>query len=264
MDHGLETPDVRRAAGKSPTGRLLIRASQESDRVIIEISDDGKGIDPDVIKRKAYEKGLIDEAQLERLSDQEAIQLIFAAGFSTAEAITDLSGRGVGMDVVRSAIDRVGGSIELTSEKGQGTSLRLSLPLSMAVTNVMIVESDRQIFGLPMDKVVETVRLPRGDIHTIKQQKTVVLRGRIVPLLSLNELLAIPAEPLANHEDELAALVVRVGNEQVGLLVDDFKGVVDVILKPLPGELSRLSCYAGTALLGDGSVLMVLNPKELI
>jgi len=263
LDHGLEAPDVRVAAGKTPTGRLLIRASQESDRVVIEIVDDGRGIDPNVIKRKAYEKGLIDEAQLERINDQDAVNLVFAAGFSTAESITDLSGRGVGMDVVRNAISKVGGGIELRSEVGKGTTLRLSLPLSMAVTNVMIIESDRQIFGVPMDMVVETVRLPRAAIRTIKRQTTTVLRGRIIPLISLNGLLAVNADPIANADDELAALVVRVGNEQVGLIVDEFREVVDVILKPLPGELAKLSCYAGTALLGDGSVLMVLNPKEL-
>lgn len=264
LDHGLELPEVRRAAGKPPIGHLLIRARQESDRVLIEIIDDGKGIDPAIIKQKAYEKGLLDEAQRERISDQEAINLVFAPGFSTAETISDLSGRGVGMDAVRNAIDKVGGNVMLLSQPGQGTQIRLSLPLSISVTNVMVIETDRQIFGIPMDAVVETVRLPQEAIQTIKQQQATVLRGRIVPLVSLNELLAIPAAPQANDDNELAALVVRVGAEQIALLVDDFCEVVDVILKPLPGELSKLNCYAGTALLGDGSVLMILNPKELL
>jgi two-component system chemotaxis sensor kinase CheA len=264
LDHGIETPDVRTAAGKPATGRLTIRAWQDSDRVMIEISDDGRGIDPVVIKRKAYEKGLIDEGQLERISDAEAQNLIFAAGFSTAETVTDLSGRGVGMDVVRSAIDKVGGTVQLASTFGKGTTLKLSLPLSMAVTNVMIVESDRQIFGVPMDQVVETVRLPRAEVRTLKHQKAAVLRDRVVPLNALNDLLGIQAEPRPNADDELAVLVVRIGNEPIGLIVDDFDEVVDVILKPLPGELGKLACYAGTALLGDGSVLMVLNPKELL
>ena len=167
------------------------------------------------------------------------------------------------MDVVRNALDRVGGSVALSSETGKGTTLRLSLPLSMAVTNVMIVESDGQIFGVPMDAVVETVRAPRAAIHAIKHRKTAVLRGRIVPLTSLNDLLAISAEPRVNDDDEVATLVLRAGDEYVGLLVDDFREVVDVILKPMPGDLAKLTCYAGTALLGDGSVLVVLNPKEL-
>ncbi len=263
LDHGIELPEARRAAGKPAAGKLVIRATQESDRAVIEISDDGKGIDPAVIKKKAYEKGIIDEARLERITDQEAVNLVFAPGFSTAETVSDLSGRGVGMDVVRSAIDKVGGTVELKSEVGRGTTLRLSLPLSMAVTNVMIIESDRQVFGVPMDQVVETVRVPQSAVRTVKRQKTTVLRDRIVPLVALNDLLAIPAQPLVNDEDELAALIVKVGSEPVGLLVDAFREVVDVILKPLPGELAKLSQYAGTALLGDGTVLMVLNPKEL-
>jgi len=263
LDHGLEMPDEREAAGKPRAGKLTIRAAQESDRVLITISDDGRGIDPSVIKRKAYEKGIIDDATLHRLTDQEAINLVFAAGFSTAEAVSDLSGRGVGMDVVRGAIDRVGGTVGLTSEVGKGTTLRLSLPLSMAVTNVMIIEANAQIFGIPMDMVVETVRLPRAGISRIKQKKTTVLRDRIVPLVALNDLLGVQAESVANADDELAALVVRIGGEPIGLLVDEFREVVDVILKPLPGEFAKLGCYAGTALLGDGSVLLVLNPKEL-
>jgi two-component system chemotaxis sensor kinase CheA len=264
LDHGIETPEVRTAAGKPAAGRLTIRAWQDSDRVSIEISDDGRGIDPAVIKHKAYAKGLIDEGQLERISDAEAQNLIFAAGFSTAETVTDLSGRGVGMDVVRSAIDNVGGTVQLSSTRGKGTTLKLSLPLSMAVTHVMIVESDRQIFGVPMDQVVETVRLPRAEVRALKHQKAAVLRDRVVPLNALNDLLGIQAEPRPNADDELAVLVVRIGNEPIGLIVDDFNEVVDVILKPLPGELGKLACYAGTALLGDGSVLMVLNPKELL
>ena len=264
LDHGLETPDVRKASGKSPEGKLLIRASQESDRVLIEIIDDGKGINPEVIKNKAYEKGLIDEATLERISDQEAVNLVFAAGFSTADVISDLSGRGVGMDVVRSAVEKVNGTVGIESEVGKGTRLFLSLPLSMAVTNVMIIESNKQIFGVPMDMVVETVRVPMTQIRTIKQKQTTVLRGRIVPLLSLNDLLAQDIEQVANDDNEFAALIVRVHGENVGILVDDFRETVDIILKPMVGILGGLSGYSGAALLGDGSVLMVLNPRELI
>jgi two-component system chemotaxis sensor kinase CheA len=264
LDHGLEMPDVRKAAGKPAEGKLLIRASQESDRVLIEIIDDGKGIDPNVIKNKAYEKGLIDEAMLERISDQDAVNLVFAAGFSTADVISDLSGRGVGMDVVRSAVEKVNGTVGIESQTGKGTRLFLSLPLSMAVTNVMIIESNKQIFGVPMDMVVETVRVPFDQIRNIKQKQTTVLRGRIVPLLSLNELLAQNVEQVANEDNELATLIVRVHGENVGILVDDFRETVDIILKPMTGILGGLGGYSGAALLGDGSVLMVLNPRELI
>jgi two-component system chemotaxis sensor kinase CheA len=264
LDHGLETPEVRIALGKPATGKLTIRAAQQADRVVIEIIDDGKGIDPAVIKQKAYEKGIIDEATLERIGDQEAINLIFAAGLSTAKVVSDLSGRGVGMDVVRSAVEKINGTVILRSELGKGTTIRISLPLSMAVTQVMIVESDQQLFGVPMDHVVETVRIPRSAIHAIKQNQTAVLRGRIVPLKSLNALLGISAIPQANSDDELAVLLVQAGNTELGLLVDGFQETIGVIQKPLNGFLSNLSAYSGSALMGDGSVLMILNIREII
>jgi two-component system chemotaxis sensor kinase CheA len=264
LDHGLETPQVRIAAGKPATGKLTIRAAQEADRVVIEIVDDGKGIDPAVIKQKAYEKGIIDEATLERIGDQEAINLIFAAGLSTAAVVSDLSGRGVGMDVVRSAVEKINGTVLISSVLGKGTTIRISLPLSMAVTQVMIVESDKQLFGVPMDHVVETVRVPRRDIRTIKQSQTAVLRGRIVPLKSLNALLGIAAIPQANSDDELAVLLVHAGSVEVGLLVDGFQETIGVIQKPLNGFLSNLSAYSGSALMGNGSVLMILNIREIV
>ena len=168
------------------------------------------------------------------------------------------------MDVVRSAVEKVNGTILLESEVGKGTRIRISLPLSMAVTKVMIVESDRQIFGVPMDHVVETVRVPSYSIRSIKQSKTTVLRGNIVPLKALNALLGLDTEPQANADDEIAVLVARVGGDLVGLIVDDFHETVDVIQKPLDGLLSGLSAYSGSALMGDGSVLMVLNVKEIV
>ncbi len=264
LDHGLETPEERRGAGKPPTGKLTIRAVQESDRVRIEIADDGRGIDPEHIRRKARERGLIDESRLERLSDQEAIDLVFAAGFSTAEQVTDLSGRGVGMDVVRSAIAKVKGTIDLKSQPGVGTRLRLSLPLSMAVTNVMIIRSHGQQFGVPMDDVIETVRVDSAAIRTIKRHRTAVLRSRIVPLVPLNELLGLPDPPRPNGDGAYATLVVRIGKEPIGIMVDDFRETVDIILKPMAGILDGIKGYAGSALMGDGSVLLVLDPKDLL
>jgi two-component system chemotaxis sensor kinase CheA len=264
LDHGLEMPEIRLAAGKPATGKLTIRAAQEADRVVIEVVDDGKGIDPAAIKQKAYEKGIIDEAALDRISDQEAINLIFAAGLSTAEVVSDLSGRGVGMDVVRSAVTKINGTVVVDSELGKGTSIRISLPLSMAVTQVMVVESDEQLFGVPMDHVVETIRVPRSSIHAIKQSQTAVLRGRIVPLKSLNALLGIAANPRLNSDDELAVLLVQAGGAELGLLVDGFQETMGVIQKPFSGFLSSLSAYSGSALMGDGSVLMILNIREIV
>ena len=264
LDHGIEAPEVRRSAGKAAAGTIRIKAHQESDRVIIEISDDGAGVNAARVRAKAVERGLIPADRAATLSDADAVQLIFLPGFSTADRISDLSGRGVGMDVVRTAVERINGGVELSSVQGNGTTIRLSLPLSMAVTHVMVIESAGRRFGVPMDLIVETVRVHVDDIHSFKQARTTVLRGRIVPLRALNDLLALDTEPLRNSEGELAVLVVRLGTESVGLLVDHFHGASDIILKPLEGVLAGLTGFAGTALMGDGGVLMVLNPKELL
>jgi two-component system chemotaxis sensor kinase CheA len=264
LDHGIEMPEVRQKAGKPAQGTIRVAARQESDRVILEIDDDGAGVDPQRVRRKAIERGLIPEDKAQNLTDTEAVQLIFLPGFSTADAISDLSGRGVGMDVVRTAVERINGHVELSSQFGKGTRLRLSLPLSMAVTNVMIIEAGGRRFGVPMDLIVETVRVHAEDIHHFKQARTTVLRGRIVPLRALHDLLALDDGPSVNEDGEHAVLVVRFGGENVGLLVDHFHGATDIILKPLEGVLAGLTGFAGTALMGDGSVLMILNPKELV
>ena len=264
LDHGIEMPEVRKKNGKPAQGTLKVSARQEGDRVILDISDDGAGIDTDRVRAKAVERGLIPEDRAALLTEHEAVQLVFLPGFSTADAISDLSGRGVGMDVVRSAIERINGTVELSSERGKGTLIRMALPLSMAVTNVMMIEAGGRRFGVPMDLIVETVRVHADDVHHFKSARTTVLRGRIVPLRSLHELLALDADARLNSAGEHAVLVVRMGSENIGLLVDDFHGTSDIILKPLEGVLSGITGFAGTALMGDGSVLMILNPKELV
>jgi two-component system chemotaxis sensor kinase CheA len=264
LDHGIELPAVRVAAGKPAQGLLHVSARQEGDRVLLTIRDDGAGIDTARVRVKAVEQGLIPADRADQLTEHEAVQLVFLPGFSTAASISDLSGRGVGMDVVRSAVERVGGTVSLESTRGQGTTIRLALPLSMAVTHVMTIEAGGRRFGVPMDLIVETVRVPAEDIHRFKQAQTVVLRGRIVPLRSLHELLSLETLPRLNADGEHAVLVVRLAGETIGLLVDDFHGTSDIILKPLEGVLAGITGFAGTALMGDGSVLMILNPKELV
>jgi two-component system chemotaxis sensor kinase CheA len=262
LDHGIEPPAERQAAGKKPTATLTLAARQDGDQAVIEIIDDGRGIDPEVIKRKALERGLIDEAGLNSMTDQDAAMLIFAAGFSTAETVSDVSGRGVGMDVVRAAVEKAGGGITLSSVLHQGTTLRLSLPLSMAVTRVMTVRLEGRLFGIPMEAVLETVKIPRERIIRIKAAEAFVLRDEIIPLRQLADLLDLGR---ANDDQaERAVLVVRVAGQILGLGVAAFGEVMEVILKPMDGVLSRITGYSGTCLLGDGRVLLVLDLKGLI
>ena len=262
IDHGVESTEHRVAAGKPEAASIQLKAFQEGDQVIIEVSDDGKGIDPTVIRLKAFEKGLITEEQADSLSDQEAINLIFLPGFSTVEQVSDLSGRGVGMDVVRTAVEKINGQVTLSSHKGEGTLVRLSLPLSMAVARVMMVEVGDCLFGVPMDGVAETVRVPRAHIRRIKRSEAFVLRDAIVPLVQMHTLLDLPH--VATDVEEEAVLVARVGGTSVGLVVDRLREGIDVILKPMEGVLAGIRGYSGSALLGDGRVLLVLNLKELL
>ena len=262
IDHGIESPEQRVAAGKPEAAMIQLKAFQEGDQVIIEVSDDGKGIDPVAIRLKAFEKGMITEEKADALSDQEAINLIFLPGFSTMEAISDLSGRGVGTDVVRSTVEKINGMVTLSSHKGEGTLVRLSLPLSMAVARVMMVEVGDALFGVPMDGVAETVRVSRNRIRRIKRSEAFVLRDAIVPLIRLHDLLGL-RRPADDVEEE-AVLVARIGGTLIGLVVDRLREGIDVVLKPLEGMLAGMRGYSGSALLGDGRVLLVLNLKELL
>jgi two-component system chemotaxis sensor kinase CheA len=262
IDHGIESPEQRLAAAKPETATLQLKAFQEGDQVVIEVSDDGRGIDPLAIRLKALERGLLTEETADALSDQAAINLIFLPGFSTSEQISDLSGRGVGMDVVRNAVERINGQVTLSSRKGEGTLVRLSLPLSMAVARVMMIEVGGALFGVPMDGVAETVRVARHRIRMIKRAEAFVLRDEIVPLVRVHALLGLPSRTVEVEEE--AVLVARVGGAVVGLVVDRLREGIDVVLKPLEGVLAGIRGYSGSALLGDGRVLLVLNLKELL
>ncbi len=262
LDHGLEGAQDREASGKCAEGTITLRAIPHDDQVVIEVADDGKGIDPEVIKRKAYEKGIIDEHRLETISHNEALQLILTAGFSTAEEVSDLSGRGVGMDVVRSAVNEVGGSVTVSSEKGVGSTVRLSLPLSMAVSRVMMIEVASQNYGISMEHIIETVRVPGDSIHKIKHNDAMVIRDRLIPIFHLRTLLDLPAP--AEPPDEAAVMVLAFGGVELGIVIDEFHEGIDIMQKPLEGVMADNPYYSGSALLGDGSVLLVLNIKELL
>jgi two-component system chemotaxis sensor kinase CheA len=263
LDHGIETPDQRQAADKPTLATLSMRAYQEADRVVIEVADDGRGIDPARIRAAAVAKGLIDPAKAAALSDDEAMNLVFLPGSSTAAEVSDLSGRGVGMDAVRNAVEKLGGRVNLQSTLGRGTRIALTLPLSMAVTRVMIIEAAGGLYGVPMDLIVETVRIPRERIHAIKQSEAFVLRDRLVPLVRLAGLLREQERPREPDEPE-AVLVCRIAERLVGLVIDQFRTGLDAVIKPLDGLIARTRGVSGTTLLGDGRVLLVLDLKELL
>jgi two-component system chemotaxis sensor kinase CheA len=263
LDHGVETPDERRGVGKNETAQVALAARYDSDQVVIEITDDGRGIDPERVRNHALKRGLIDADQCRDMDDDAARMLIFAPGFSTAAEISDVSGRGVGMDAVRNAVEKSGGRLALSSRTGEGTTVQLFLPLSMAVSRVMTVSLGEQVFGIPMDLILETVRVPARDLVRIKTSEAFVLRDRVVPLLRLDRLLQLPPAD-SDESGDVAVLVVRMRGQIVGLAITAFGEGMEVILKPLEGMLAKIDGYAGTALLGDGRVLLVLDLKEII
>jgi two-component system chemotaxis sensor kinase CheA len=264
LDHGIETPDERRAAGKSEQGVVHITAHQENDNVVIEVRDDGKGIDTVAVKAKAVQLGLLTTEKAQQISDEEAANLVFAPGFSTKAEVSELSGRGVGMDVVRSAVLKAGGEVTLRTKFGVGTSVTVRLPLTMAVTRIVTIECRGRIFGIPMDLVVETVRLRRAQVHRIKSAETFVLRDAIIPLLRLADVMGLSQAEHEGQDGDEAVMVVRLGRDRIGLVVDGFRERMEVIVKPLEGVLEGMPGFSGTALLGDGGVLLIIDLQEML
>ena len=263
LDHGIEAPGDRRTAGKPQSATLALQAARRADRLIVEVIDDGRGIDPAVIRRKAGEKGLLPPDELAALSDEQAIDLIFAAGLSTAAEISDVSGRGVGMDVVRATIERIGGRVSVTSKVGTSTTVSLDLPMNIALMRIMVVESGGQVFGIPMDAVTETVRLTPDRISRFKNNDGFVLHDRVVPICSLAELMNLPVRAATDGQVRLV-VVAEVAGRTTALEVDGIRDRLEVVLKPMQGLLSHARGYAGTTLLGDGAVLLVLDLKEML
>jgi two-component system chemotaxis sensor kinase CheA len=262
VDHGVEEAERRGSAGKRETAFIRLHGHREGEHVIIEVEDDGRGIDPAEVRRVAAEQGLATADALADLSDDEAVDLIFAPGLSTATAVTAISGRGVGMDAVRSAIERLGGRVTVRSRAGEGTTVRFSLPFTVMMTRVMTVEVAGQIVGVPFEAVVETLQLPRDRIVPIGATRAFVLRGRTVPLVDLARTLGLDPNdttpPVAN------IVVVEFGGQWGALEVDRFEEWLDVMLKPMDGLLAGTAGVAGTTLLGEGRVLIVLDIEELL
>jgi two-component system chemotaxis sensor kinase CheA len=263
LDHGIEAPAQRLAAGKADVATIAIQASRVGDRFVVEVIDDGRGIDPAMIRRNARERKLMTDDELAALSDEQAVDLIFSAGFSTAAEVSDISGRGVGMDVVRTTVEQIGGRVSLTSAVGAGTTVRLDLPMNIALSRIMVVEAGGQLFGIPMDAVTETVRLTPDRISQIKNNDGFVLRDRVVPICSLAELMKLPGKLTAARDAKLL-IVAEASGKIAALEVDAVRDRLDIVLKPMRGLLAGAKGYSGTTLLGDGRVLLVLDLKEIL
>jgi len=262
LDHGVETEQQRLDAGKPAIATIHLRGSRNGEHVLIDVEDDGRGVDVAGVRRVAAERGVASAEALAAMADEEIAELIFAPGFSTASEVTDLSGRGVGMDAVRAAVGRLGGRVSLANRPGLGARVRLTLPFTMMMTRLMTVEAGGQMFGIPMDAVVETVKVARERIVPVGAARAFVLRDRTLPLIDLAE--ALGERRAASPKTDANVVVVSIGAELGSLEVDRLGERIDVMLKPMDGLLSGMPGVAGTTLLGDGRVLIVLDLQELL
>jgi len=261
VDHGIESPDDREALGKPRMGHVLLSAAQEGNAIVIAIEDDGKGMDPDVLRRKAVEKGLYSADAAHRLSDTEAWDLIFMAGFSTCAKVSDVSGRGVGMDVVRTAIARLNGNISIESKAGVGTRLEIRLPLTLAIFPTLLVKVSERRYALPLAGVRELLELDNCRTRRVEGREVVMLRDETMPLHWLSDWFAPDRPRIDSHH----AVVVDLGaGDLVALVVDELLGQEDVVIKPLGSVLEGLPGFAGATITGDGSIALILDARSLV
>ncbi|MFD1625450.1 chemotaxis protein CheW [Azospirillum griseum] len=266
-DHGLEIPADRVKAGKTETGRITLNAYHEGGHIIIEIQDDGKGLAIDKIKQKAIQNGMASEIELASMTDQQIIQFIMKPGFSTAAKVTNVSGRGVGMDVVKTNIEKIGGTIEIKSVQGKGSTFVIKIPLTLAIVSALIVECAAERFAIPQISVVELVRAAADSEHTIERLKgtpVLRLRNRLLPLVSLQQLLKLDDnEASKKAEDETFIVVTQVGTYTFGIMVDRVFDTEEIVVKPVAPILRHIEMFSGNTILGDGSVIMILDPNGI-
>lgn len=261
MDHGLETPEVRQAAGKSRGGTLILAAVHEGNQIIISIKDDGNGIDTDRVGRKAIEKGLITEDQFAGMSQREIFDLLFLPGFSTKDKATDLSGRGVGMDVVKTNIKKLNGLIEIKSTKGVGSEFILRLPLTLAIIQSLLVEVIGEIYSIPLSSVLETIRVDQRQFHLIGGQEVLKLRDIVLPLIRLQKVFNV--QQRGEADDFCYVVVVGAAEKRMGLVVTRLVGQQEVAIKSLGNYLANIPGIAGSTILGDGRVALIIDPVAM-
>jgi len=262
-DHGVELPEIRKAAGKNEEAQILIKAIQQGNRVIVQVIDDGSGIDPEKVRQKAVERGLVKEEESRHLTKEDIYNFLFMPGFSTAEKITETSGRGVGMDVVRTNVMRLGGSIHIKSEVGKGSTFTLEMPLSVAVQDVMLVGVADQTLALPGRYVAEVVEIEPDEIQTIKGRQSVLLRGAFLPLAYMGDLLGFGGE-MDNSTKSRAAVVVSNGSQMIGIVVDRMIGRRELFVKDIHARLAALPGVGGASIMGDGKVVLILDGEVLL
>jgi len=264
IDHGVELPDDRIAQGKDAEGVVRISAYQEGNSIVIEIVDDGRGIDVEKVKKKAVERGIISEDDARRMTDGEAVNIIFLPGFSTADKVTDVSGRGVGMDVVRTNISKINGSVEVSTQKGLGSTFTIRLPLTIAIIQALMVTILPETYAIPLASVVETVKITEKDIKTISGSEVLNLRQQVLPLIRLRDEFKVPQEEAGSTPAGTYVVVVQIGSKNLGLVVDRLPYQEEVVIKSMGPILAGIRGLAGATITGDGKVVIILDVGEIL
>ncbi len=262
IDHGVELPAERLAAGKNETGHVYLIARHEGNNVVIEVGDDGKGLNPEVIKKKAIEKGLGTPEEIAKLDENSLLRMILAPGLSTAEKVTDISGRGVGLDAVKNKIEGLSGNIFIESKPGRGTSFKIQLPLTLAIIQALLVRLEAEIYAIPLSFIAETTSIMPDQINKIQDQEVMLLRGDVLPLLRLHDILQVPPAGMPK-EEEINIVVVRKGEKRVGLIVDTLIGQQEIVIKSLGTLLGNIPVIAGATMLGNGRVSLIIDVASL-
>ncbi|WP_018704295.1 chemotaxis protein CheA [Anaeromusa acidaminophila] len=263
IDHGIEHPDERVAKGKNPVGEVRLIASHEGNNVVILVEDDGKGINAEVIKQKALEKGLITQAEADKMDANEAVRLVFLPGFSTAEVVTDVSGRGVGMDAVKNKIESLGGMVDVETKINEGSKFKIRLPLTLAIIQALLVEVAKEIYAIPLGSIDSTINLEPSDIKTIQNREVILLRGQIIPIIRLGDVLQIP-RTTSEDSGELFVVIVHMGEFRAGIIVDNLIGQQEIVIKSLGKLLAGIKVIAGATILGNGQVALILDIGSLL
>ncbi len=261
LDHGVEMPDDRVAKGKPRVGEVKLIARHEGNNVVIMVTDDGKGIDPDVIRRKAVEKGLFTQDEVERMDDADAVRIIFLPGFSTAEKISDISGRGVGMDVVRSKIESLSGHVDVETHVNEGSVFKIKLPLTLAIIQAMLVKVQEEVYAVPLGSIDSTINIQPEEIKTVQNREVIVLRGEIIPIIRMEQTLFVPH---VKDSEELFVVVVHAGESKAGIVVDKLIGQQEIVIKTLGNLFMGLKMFSGATVLGDGRIALILDVATML
>jgi len=264
VDHGIESPEEREAAGKPRAGTIVVSARHQENHIVIEITDDGRGIDLERVKKKAVEKGLLAKDAAERISDKDAIQYIFASGLSTAKQVSEVSGRGVGMDIVKSNIQKLGGLIDVETVLGEGTKFSLRLPLTLAIIRGLLVRISDVVYVIPLGSVIETLLVPKTAIQTVHKREVIVIRGVTTPLVRMNQVFQTVKATQAKDEDEFYVVIVGLAEKRIGLVVDHLIGEQEVVIKSLSRFCGDVKGVSGATILGDGNVALIADVNGII